>query len=168
MSESSTFPDPVEITCTTELTEPERLLIWSFRRWASGSEHWPVVRHTLARQFGSRQGAITLEAFSHFMDVLRVGARRIINYHMPCCPCIGADELRVLVIVASAQHGDNWSAMAVAGGLVQHGWIGPFVDAAEVLAETFRQNAAILRLKEEFFSVVRPELGIAEGSRMLN
>lgn len=168
MSQPSTRSEIADLTCTTELTEAERLLIWSFRRWASGCDHRPLIRHAFARQFGASRATEALQAFHHFMDVLRIGARRVIHYHMPCCPCLGADELRVLLLVASAQHGDGWRAAVAAGGLVHRAWVEPFVEAAGVLADAFRKNAAILRLKDEFFAPIEPYSDVPETRRMLH
>lgn len=168
MSQSLNLPEASELTCTGELTDAERLLVWSFRRWASGCDHRPLIRHAFAVQFGAGRGGEALHAFHHFMDVLRVGARRVIHYHLPCCPCLGADELRVLLLVASAQHGDGWSAAVVAGGLVHRSWIDAFVEAAEGLAEAFKRNAAILRLKDEFFAVIEPASAKVTTRRTLN
>ena len=41
------------------------------------------------------------------VDAIRRHARRGIQYHQPCCACLGADEACVLILVAAGQAGDE-------------------------------------------------------------
>jgi hypothetical protein len=70
-------------TALCELDVSERLIVWSFRRWASGAEHWPAVRQEFSRQFSLEAAQHALSAFSDFVHTIRGRARRVIHYHQP-------------------------------------------------------------------------------------
>jgi len=74
-------------TTLGQLDLAERLVVWSFRRWVSGTENWGLVEHEFRRQFAQAAAPGALRSFAMFVEALRCYARRVIRYHQPCCPC---------------------------------------------------------------------------------
>lgn len=84
------------------LTEPEQLLLFSFRMLAYGRGHCPVVKSAFARECGDR-AAQALPAFqTALLFVGREGVRKLKARH-PGCPEITADEEALLAMFAAAQ-----------------------------------------------------------------
>ncbi len=126
-----------EPTTMVELDPAERMLIWSFRHWVSGKAGRRLVLREFTRQLGARDAPATMQALDDVMNILRAGARRTIQHHLPCCPALCADEVCVLILVASVQHGHERLAASAAGWLVQDRHVRVFVDAAGELAAAF-------------------------------
>lgn len=142
-------PDVPWPTAFAELDPAERFIVWSFRRWVLGwsqgnADHWSLVWAEFNRQFGDQEGKTATAAFAGLIDVLRWRARRPIHHHQPCCPCLAADEICILVLVAAAQHGQRDLARAVAGWLVTPEAVGALADAGANLAHCMSQHGLAL------------------------
>jgi len=112
---------------TTDLADGERFLVGSLRRWALGltdnnGEHWRFVWHDFQNRMGARDGKAALASFAGMVAALQVHARRPLRHHHPCCPCVGADELRIVVLVAACQRRDMELAERLAAWMIEaHG-----------------------------------------------
>jgi hypothetical protein len=129
----------------SELGEGEQLLIWSFRRWVGGTRDWPLVQREFVMRFGGERGRETLGAFVLLIDALRCGARRVIAYHQPCCPCVGRDELALAALVAAAQARQPAQARAHVADLVHEDAAAALLARAEDLAATLRSRGVLLQ-----------------------
>src|SRR5580698_8031007 len=111
-----------------QLSAPEQLLIWAFRRRVFGGEHWQLASAELCRHLPSERAERLLEALDRFVVTACLCARRTLTFHRLDCHCLGADELSLLVIVAAAQSHQTSLARATSRWLVR-------AEAADWLAE---------------------------------
>lgn len=136
-------------TSLAELEPAERFIVWSFRRWVLGwsqgdADHWSLVWAELSRQFGEAAGRDATAAFAGLIDVLRWRARRAIHHHQPCCPCLAADEVCILVLIAAAQHEHAALAHAVSRWLVTPEAVDSLAGAGGRLADCMAQHGLSL------------------------
>jgi hypothetical protein len=89
-----------------DLSRPEHLLVWSLRAIALGNEDCPIVVNTFRRICG-REGDEALQAYCVFARYVSLIARQRLRVHVPCCPCVGRDELAVVAVIAAAQSSLN-------------------------------------------------------------
>jgi len=122
-------------TSVQELTEGERLVIWAFRRWIAGPEHLPMLAREFDRQFRRSESRQALLALDLAMSVLTRHARRTIMHHQACCPCLAADEVCVISIVAALQNGADAAARAMAPWLLRGEGVPAFLAALDDLAD---------------------------------
>jgi len=83
----------------------EHLLIWSWRRIATGRVECPVM----AKEFTDACGDDAQEVFATFCTFLKTlgfSSRRRLNMRAPGWPTMTADERRILTLLAAAQAGD--------------------------------------------------------------
>ena len=92
-----------DATWITELDDATQFVIWSYRRWVSGPDHWTLVRREYDGRFGAEAGRATLADFARLIEALCAGAHRRLEYHTACCPCVCHDELRLAALVGAAQ-----------------------------------------------------------------
>lgn len=121
-------------TSVQELAEAERLVLWSFRRWVSGPEQLPMLAREFDRQFRRSEAQPALLALDAALTGLSRHARRTIVYHQPCCPCLGADEVCFVSIVAALQGGAPQAARAMAQWLVRAPGLEAFVTPLDDFA----------------------------------
>jgi hypothetical protein len=147
--DSISTADPYRATMLSELTRPERLIVSAFRRWILGwiendASHWKLVSHDFTEAFGPRSATAALASFGRFVNILRLNARRPIEYHQPCCPCLGVDEACLIVVMAASQQGDGVLARAAAGWLVTDEAAGDLLSCAALLGRTMRDHLPAL------------------------
>jgi hypothetical protein len=146
MTAMQTAEAPYHPTTLGELDLAERLVVWSFRRWVSGTENWALVEHEFRRQFADGAAHGALRSFAMFVEALRCHARRVIRYHQPGCPCLGCDEVCVLTMITAAQSGDMNLAQATGRWLVRPEGLEGLMDAAEALGQAMaRQDLHLTR-----------------------
>ena len=145
-------------TTLGELDLAERLVVWSFRRWVSGTENWALVEHEFRRQFAEPAAHGALRSFAMFVEALRCHARRVIRYHQPGCPCLGCDEVCVLTIVTAAQAGDLNLAKATGRWLVKPEGLDALLQAAGTLGQAMARQDLHLprRIGDDTKPVPRP------------
>jgi len=153
---------PVEAyhpTTLGELDLAERLVVWSFRRWVSGTENWALVEHEFKRQFAQAAAHGALRSFAMFVEALRCHARRVIHYHQPCCPCLGCDEVCVLTMITAAQAGDTNLAKATGRWLVKPEGLGDLLQAAGDLGRAMARQDLHLprRIGDDTRQMPRPQ-----------
>lgn len=122
-------------TSVQDLTEGERLVIWAFRRWIAGPDHLPMLAREFERQFRRAEARQALIALDLAMSVLTRHARRTIVHHQACCPCLAADEVCMLSIVAAVQNGADAAARAMASWLLRSDGVTAFLAALQDLAD---------------------------------
>ena len=150
---------PYHPTTLGELDLPERLVVWSFRRWVSGTENWALVEREFRRQFADSAAHGALRSFAMFIEALRCHARRVIRYHQPGCPCLGCDEVCVLTMITASQAGDTNLAKATGRWLVRAEGLDDLMQAAGALGQAMARQDLHLprRIGDDTRPVPRPE-----------
>lgn len=106
-----------------ELVQGERFLVWSFRRWVLGltendGAHWNVVWREFDVRMEQPDGPLALANLAKLIRALQLHARRQIQHHHPCCPCLGADEAWLVNLVGACQHRQGDLAQRLAAWMV--------------------------------------------------
>ncbi len=140
MSVQAAAADACHPTSLGELDLAERLVVWSFRRWVSGTENWALVEREFRRQFAEGAAHGALRSFAMFVEALRCHARRVIRYHQPGCPCLGCDEVCVLTMITAAQAGDMNLAKATGRWLVRAEGLEDLLQAAGALGQAMTRQ----------------------------
>lgn len=127
-----------------ELSRGERLLLAAFRHWVVGlsrhdHRHWAAAWDELAGALGGAPAKPVLEALTGLIRVICERARRPLQHHQPCCPCIAADEAALLSLVIDRQRGRGEAAAARALWLVSREGVAPLAAAAGKLAEALAE-----------------------------
>lgn len=124
-------------TSVQELGEAERLVLWAFRRWVADRGELPMLAREFDRQLRRSEARPALLSFDAAFTALTRHARRTIVHHQPCCPCLGADEVCVIAIVAALQGGAPQAARCMAQWLVRapglEAFVAPLDDFAACL-----------------------------------
>ncbi|MDA0703543.1 MAG: hypothetical protein O3A96_09980 [Proteobacteria bacterium] len=99
-------------TTLGELEAAERFVVWMFRRWVVAAKNHDarqldILAHEFRRQIGAAVSREGMMAAFELVNTIRNHARRMIEYHQPCCGCLGSDEACVLTLVAAGQSGDE-------------------------------------------------------------
>jgi hypothetical protein len=107
----------------TELDPRARRLVAAFRNAASAlqEEHdfGAAVEDDLANVVGWRRCRTVIPQFRTLMETIGLHARREIRFHVPSCPCLGADEAAFIRLHARATAGAVAEAEAIARDLVE-------------------------------------------------
>ncbi|MEK9662767.1 MAG: hypothetical protein VW644_13740, partial [Alphaproteobacteria bacterium] len=93
-------------TLTVDLHPSENLVVWSYRCWAmaiqsGGDQRWRMLHYEYRRQFGIGASEEAIGRFSAMMRQIGAHARMRMQYHAPCCPCLGEQEVGVMSLVAA-------------------------------------------------------------------
>jgi hypothetical protein len=136
-------------TLLRELSDGERLIVASFRRWIAGwvnddPTQWRIVSREFTEIFGTTAAKAALASLGRLINVLRLNACRTIEYHQPCCPCLGVDEACLVVLVASCQSGAPRLARAASSWFVVEDAVGDLLSGAILLADAMRRRGLIL------------------------
>jgi len=126
-----------------ELTEMERLLVWSYRRWIAGLRtreeiHWTLVWRELCCTFGREDGGDFFVGLQKAVTEICQHARRPLRLHPPCCSHVCLDELWLPSLVAACERRDYRAARIRAESLVK-------ADGMPCLLEAASRMAAVLR-----------------------
>ncbi len=132
-----------------ELTPAEQLLLNGMRRWIAGwvcmsTEPWEHAWADFARHLGTREGRAAVAALAALVDTLRRHVRRSFHYHQPCCPCIGADEIRLVLLTGAAQRGERLRVEAMARWLVHEGAVGEILRHAAAIGAALARGGLVL------------------------
>lgn len=131
-------PTPASVA---DLGSAERLVVLAVRRWVLGwrtnsAVHWSWVWNEFARELGAGPGREALAAFAAMMKAVQGCGCRPLRVCHPCCPCVGADETRLMTFVAACQQGAARQARDLAEGMVR----------AEAAGELLAAGAGLGRL----------------------
>jgi hypothetical protein len=138
----------------SELELPERLVVWAFRCWIAPVSLEGYIRREFARRFGAREAEPALAEFARFVEALHEGARRVLYFHHPCCPCIGRDELGILGVLAATQAADAEAAHVAAMALTRPSGAGALLSRARALAGRMADNNLFLPARAASISAV--------------
>ncbi|MDJ0942411.1 MAG: hypothetical protein QNJ30_03050 [Kiloniellales bacterium] len=143
----------------SELAEAEAVVLRALRRWIVGASSkdprlWSLAWNDLAVAFGSEAGRDLLTALIGMVREICGYARRPIEYHQPCCPCVCADEVCILALLGACQRAETQIARSLAEWLV-------LSEGAPGLLEAARRLAAVLaaqgcRLPDRSVSAPQP------------
>lgn len=137
----------------SDLSEGQQLVVWSFRRWLSGKQSWPLVWNEFAVRFGTESARPLMSSFVRLVDAIRTGARRMVHYHQPCCPCVGADEALLTSIVGAAQAGRKDLVRIYALEMVQDPMADALVERALDLATVLSERGVEVPHQREWKSL---------------
>lgn len=149
---AGTEPTRVWPTLVADLHPSENLIVWSYRSWAmaiqaGGDQRWRMLRYEYRRQFGVGAGEGALDRFSVMMRQIGGHARAPMQYHMPCCPCLGEQEVGVMSLVAACQAREWALARRIASCLVDIDAVGSVIAAASGVADLMGRYLAPLPLR---------------------
>jgi len=119
---------------TRALGEAERLFAWIFRHWVVGygdERHWSLVWRDLARRYDGEAASEAVTALAAMVRTICEHARRGFVYHQPCCPCLAADEYRLLAFVTACRAADWPVAARLAEWMVREDGVGDLIAAGE-------------------------------------
>jgi hypothetical protein len=139
-------------TSTLDLNPTEILIVWSFRRWASGlrqndGAHWKLIWAEFGRLFGPRDLNKALTEFITIMRMIQAHARRPMRHHQPCCPCLAPDEVMLLCLVGACQSGQTYLAQRLANWMVKPEGVTKLVQAGENLSDHMTEHALRLPVR---------------------
>ncbi|MFZ5792361.1 MAG: hypothetical protein ACOY3L_16840 [Pseudomonadota bacterium] len=143
-----------EPTLLAELELSERLIVWAFRCWIAPVSLEGYILREFARRFGAREAEPALAEFARFVEALHAGARRVLYFHQPSCPCVGRDELGILGLLAAAQAADAQAAHAAAMALTRPSGTGALLSRARRLAGRLADNDLLLPARAASISAV--------------
>lgn len=132
-----------------ELSEGERLVVWSYRRWVVGMQtheegHWIRVWRELGCVLGTESARATLGGLQRMIREVAMHARRPVRLHPPCCGMICADELSLVALIAACQRRDHQQARRLAEWLVRAEGVGDLIEAGRIVADAMAGQRQLL------------------------
>ena len=129
-----------------DLDPLDHYLVHAFRNAAVAlghgcEEHRDAARTDLARITRALDRTGTLRRFWSLMTTLGTQARRQVRFHVPDCPCLGADEAAFLQLCAHLRRGERVAATGIANGLVQGEAVARLMRHAAVIVNRLREPA---------------------------
>ena len=82
--------DDIAPSLLKEISESERLLVWSYRRWIAGMRsreeaHWKLVWREVNCIFDADSARSILGGLQSIIAGIGLHARRTLRLHPPCC-----------------------------------------------------------------------------------
>ncbi len=144
----------------SELAEAEAVVLRALRRWIVGSSSkdprlWSLAWNDLAVAFGTEPGREILTALIGMVREICGYARRPIEYHQPCCPCVCADEVCILALLGACQRAETQAARGLAEWLVRREGAPGLLESATRLVTVLASQGC--RLPDRSTSAHRPE-----------
>ncbi len=144
----------------SDLAEAEAVVLRALRRWIVGSSSkdprlWSLAWNDLAVAFGTEPGREILTALIGMVREICGYARRPIEYHRPCCPCVCADEVCILALLGACQRAETQAARGLAEWLVLREGAPGLLDSARRLVTVLTSQGC--RLPDRSSSAHRPE-----------
>lgn len=102
----------------SDLAESEQFVLGALRRWLAGAGQREVLWRTLAHELAPARARAALKGLEATIRVLTAHAARNIEYHRPCCPCVGPDEIGMLTMITAVQRGQAALARLIARNFV--------------------------------------------------
>lgn len=109
------------------------LLVWSWRLIVTGRSHCPLLAMGFEDACGRHAGEV-FRAVCTFLCALACSRRRRLWVNHPGCPALTPDEMRMLAVVAAAQHGHRTAFEAHVDWIARRDAREPFEAAARALA----------------------------------
>ncbi|MCR9219565.1 MAG: hypothetical protein NXI21_05000 [Alphaproteobacteria bacterium] len=122
----------------------------AFRCWVAPDAREDEAWNEFAGLFGGRLGKPVMGGFIRLVERVRAGARRQVLHHAPCCPCLAADEMRLVNLVGAAAVGRLDLAQALAADLLatDAGGSDRGAQDALALAESARALAEAMAVRD--------------------
>ncbi len=152
-------------TLTIELDASEQLIVWALRRWVGGlrqndGTQWTLVWREFGRQFSQQDGTRALAGFARLIDGIQRHARRVMRLHQACCPCLSADEVCLVGLIAACQCPAPATAKARAEWMVHADGVGPMLEAGTQFASIMQRHGMTLPWRTETDIDGRGEAGL--------
>jgi len=90
----------------TGLSDEEHLLVWTWRRIVTGRGGCPLIEREFSRLCGEDAGEV-LATFCTFLRAVAHASRRRLQIGYPGYPGLTNDERQLLILIATAQTGDE-------------------------------------------------------------
>ena len=147
LEETFDVPETIE-----DLSRPEHLLVWALRAIGVGRGDCPLLVQAFTRALGPK-GVEAFGAYFVLVKSIAMTSRRRLAVHVPGCPCLGADELAVLGVVAAAQNELEASEPALLDMRLRFLVVGEpggvIPRAARVVAHALAMRGHVLPLRAE-------------------
>jgi len=155
---------PLILEPTISSIESEQALVWAFRQWVCGhiqgrACHWQLAWQRLSDLLGQEDGTRAVVALEAMVRVICRHALRPISYHEPPCPCIGADERRIMSVVAACQRSAWKAAASSAERLIDAEGTGELIGAAARIGTLFAEHDQHFPLDHERAPSPTPQKG---------
>jgi hypothetical protein len=130
---------------TEALDAGDRLIAWMFRHWVIGhgdDRHWSLVWREIADGYDGETASEAVTALASLVRVICETARRGFVYHQPCCPCLAADEYRLIAFLGACRRGEARRAAGLAEWMVRAEGVGDLIEAGTRLVRTIASAGA--------------------------
>jgi len=127
----------------TEFGYPEHLLVWTWRRIATGRAGCPLIAAEFTDACGDDAGEV-FATFCTFLRALAHSGRGGLRVGPPGCRAITADERRLLTLIAAAQTNERTLFAAHLCWLARAEHREALALAARALAAAFAANHLLL------------------------
>lgn len=141
--------DDIAPSLLKEISESERLLVWSYRRWIAGMRsreeaHWKLVWREVNCIFDADSARSILGGLQSIIAGIGLHARRTLRLHPPCCGYICADELSFVTLIGACQRRDYRTARGIAEWLVQEEGMSGVLEGAGRIATVLSEHRLYL------------------------
>jgi hypothetical protein len=132
-----------------DLSESERLLVWSYRRWIVGMRtreeiHWTLAWREVSCIFGADSVRSVLGGLQSIIAGIGLHARRTLRLHPPCCGYICTDEFSIIALIGACQRRDYQTARGIAEWLVREDGISGILEGAGRIATALSEHRLYL------------------------
>ena len=129
-----------------ELSEVEKTLIRSYRRWIAGmrmndERYWSVVWTELSSFLDDQSARLILGGLLSLIAAIGNFSRRPVRLHPPCCGYVCEDELLILSLIGACQRRNHSLSRRRAEWLVS-------ANGIAILLEGGQRIASALKMKE--------------------
>jgi len=126
-----------------DLSTGEQLLLWAIRTRLEGRDRLGKVQEAFALAAHPHPGSV-FACFEPWFLVLSSHARRDLLLHRAPCPCVSADELAMVQLVATQQAGAPARSAELARDLVEPGMVDALLETAGTLAAALGRLGLVL------------------------
>ena len=141
--------DKIAPSSLEELSESERLLVWSYRRWIVGMRtheeiHWTLVWREVSCIFGADSVRSVLGGLQSMIAGVGLYSRRRLRLHPPCCGHICTDEFSIVALIGACQRRDYRTARGIAEWLVREEGMSGVLEGAGRIATVLSEHRLYL------------------------
>ena len=132
-----------------ELTEPEGLLIRSYRWWVAGmrlndDKYWGVAWKSLSAAIADQCTKEVLGGLQSVIAGICSSARRPTRLHPPCCCFVCPDELQIVHLIGACQRRNHSLARSTAEWMVSGDGMANLIDGGRRIAAVLTRKALVL------------------------
>ncbi len=141
--------DKIAPSSLEQLSESERLLVWSYRRWIVGMRtheeiHWTLVWREVSCIFGADSVRSVLGGLQSMIAGFGLYSRRRLRLHPPCCGHICTDEFSIVALIGACQRRDYRTARGIAEWLVREEGMSGVLEGAGRIATVLSEHRLYL------------------------